>query len=498
VIGTGFDQSGSTQGGGQISWIPDCSNLSSHSFTACTSSATRYNIEVSATDLICPIPGRASRIVAIDILSLPQLVAPQLLTISATANDTTVRLNFSQFVDTITIDPVDSFYLQSITDSNYKRRKSAERRKRSFVSYRMYRASVPAGQPLIRTGPTATIFSPVGEGYVLDSVSITDTDPTLDFINYDYYYYLVNTSTCDSIESSPSDTLKADVIFPNIINGTINYAHTLPTPLIGVPVHLKSYLGYTAASDTTDSTGTYHLSGFPNGNYYLDADINYEVNSINSSDALLAQRFVVMLEMLSNLQQKSADVTGDQRIRTSDALMITRYTASLINQFPVGRFVNTRPDVTASGSVQSVNMLALASGDVNGNLLVQSSPPTLVLDTVYSSGTQGTATVRFTTSGSGIYERGVCWGTSPNPTTDSSKSVAGSGGFGFTHSFGGLTTGVQYHVRAYAMNSVGTYYSNEQMFVLQTFPSVATAAIRASHRQVRPQGVQSRAMVVQQ
>jgi uncharacterized protein (TIGR02145 family) len=277
---------------------------------------------------------------------------------------------------------------------------------------------------------------------------------------------IVSTQNCGS---DTSDVATLNVTNPNGLTGTLMYAHTPASPLVGVPVHLKSYLGYTAASDTTDSTGTYHLVGFPNGNYYLDADINYEVNSINSSDALLAQRFIVMLEMLSNLQQKSADVTGDQRIRTSDALMITRYTASLINQFPVGNFVNTRPDVTASGSVQSVNMLALASGDVNGNLLVQSSPPTLVLDTVYSSGTQGTATVRFTTSGSGIYERGVCWGTSPNPTIDSNKSVAGAGGFGFTHSFGGLTGGTQYYARAYAINSAGTYYSNERSFTSVTW-----------------------------
>jgi uncharacterized protein (TIGR02145 family) len=277
---------------------------------------------------------------------------------------------------------------------------------------------------------------------------------------------IVSAQNCGS---DTSDVATLNVTNPNGLTGTLMYAHTPASPLVGVPVHLKSYLGYTAASDTTDSTGTYHLVGFPNGNYYLDADINYEVNGINSSDALLAQRFVIMLEVLSNLQQKSADVTGDQRIRTSDALMITRYTASLINQFPVGNFVNTRPDVTASGSVQSVNMLALASGDVNGNLLVQSSPPTLVLDTVYSSGTQGTATVRFTTSGSGIYERGVCWGTSPNPTIDSNKSVAGAGGFGFTHSFGGLTGGTQYHVRAYAINSAGTYYSNERSFTSVTW-----------------------------
>jgi hypothetical protein len=135
-------------------------------------------------------------------------VAPQLLGVSAASNNASVRLHFSQFVDTVTIDPVDSFYFQAIPDPNYKRRKSTERRKRSFVSYRIYRASVPAGQPLVRTGPTATPFTAVGEGYVLDSVSISDTDPTLDLLNNDYYYYLVNTSTCDSIESLPSDTLK--------------------------------------------------------------------------------------------------------------------------------------------------------------------------------------------------------------------------------------------------------------------------------------------------
>lgn len=208
VIGTGFDQSGFTQGGGQISWIPDCSNLPSQAITLCGTSVTGYKVDVSATDLICPVPGRTSRVVTFNILNLPQLVAPRLLGVSAASDNASVRLHFSQFVDTVTIDPVDSFYFQANSDVQFKRRKSAERRKRSFVSYRMYRASVPAGQPLIRTGPTATPFAPVGDGYVLDSVSITDNDPTLDLLNNDYYYYLVNTSTCDSIESLPSDTLK--------------------------------------------------------------------------------------------------------------------------------------------------------------------------------------------------------------------------------------------------------------------------------------------------
>jgi hypothetical protein len=62
----------------------------------------------------------------------------------------------------------------------------------------------------------------------------------------------------------------------------------------------------------------------------------------------------------------------------------------------------------------------------------------------------------------------VCWGTSPNPTISVNKSVAGTGGYGFTHSFGGLTGGTQYYVRAYARNSAGTYYSNERSFTYTT------------------------------
>ncbi|MFZ0283018.1 MAG: FISUMP domain-containing protein [Bacteroidales bacterium] len=63
-----------------------------------------------------------------------------------------------------------------------------------------------------------------------------------------------------------------------------------------------------------------------------------------------------------------------------------------------------------------------------------------------------------------VTARGVCWGTSQNPTTGSSKTSDGTGTGNFTSSITGLTPGTTYYVRAYATNSEGTSYGNEVTF----------------------------------
>jgi len=61
---------------------------------------------------------------------------------------------------------------------------------------------------------------------------------------------------------------------------------------------------------------------------------------------------------------------------------------------------------------------------------------------------------------------GVCWSTSPNPTTAlSTKTIGISGGLGsFVSNLTGLTTGTLYYVRAYATNASGTAYGNQVSF----------------------------------
>ena len=72
--------------------------------------------------------------------------------------------------------------------------------------------------------------------------------------------------------------------------------------------------------------------------------------------------------------------------------------------------------------------------------------------------------------GAEVTERGICWGTAANPTISGSKTSDGSDVGTFTSAMTGLTANTDYHVRAYATNSVGTAYGNEIIF--KTLPIV--------------------------
>ncbi len=66
--------------------------------------------------------------------------------------------------------------------------------------------------------------------------------------------------------------------------------------------------------------------------------------------------------------------------------------------------------------------------------------------------------------GATVTIRGVCWNTSPNPTIASNHTTDGSGTGIFTSSITGLSPNIDYYVRAYAINNIGTGYGNEISF----------------------------------
>jgi uncharacterized protein (TIGR02145 family) len=63
-----------------------------------------------------------------------------------------------------------------------------------------------------------------------------------------------------------------------------------------------------------------------------------------------------------------------------------------------------------------------------------------------------------------IIERGVCWSTSPGPTTANDYAISGSGTGAFTSELNGLPGNTTYYVRAFAINALGTGYGNEISF----------------------------------
>ena len=81
--------------------------------------------------------------------------------------------------------------------------------------------------------------------------------------------------------------------------------------------------------------------------------------------------------------------------------------------------------------------------------------------------------------GAEVTARGVCWGTATKPEITGSKTSDSKGIGSFTSSIAGLTPDTKYYVRAYATNSEGTAYGNEQSFTTNAVvgATVTTTAV---------------------
>ena len=117
------------------------------------------------------------------------------------------------------------------------------------------------------------------------------------------------------------------------------------------------------------------------------------------------------------------------------------------------------PVVTSNAIVFVVNQLAVLE-----TLPIESNEGTTAL-------CGGTIT---SDNGLAITARGVCWGTSDNPTISNSKTTNGSGTGVFSSTLTGLTVGTTYYVRAYATNSAGTSYGSSWSFVQQAVAMIVS------------------------
>jgi hypothetical protein len=76
-----------------------------------------------------------------------------------------------------------------------------------------------------------------------------------------------------------------------------------------------------------------------------------------------------------------------------------------------------------------------------------------------------------------VFERGIVYATTPNPTTFNTKVPIGSGGGTFSQTVTGLSGGTTYYVREYAINCAGTAYGIQVSFntLPVTLANVTTA-----------------------
>jgi len=158
-------------------------------------------------------------------------------------------------------------------------------------------------------------------------------------------------------------------------------------------------------------------------------------------------------------------VTGS---KTSDGKGTGSFTSNL-----TGLTENTlyyvRAYATNSEGTSYGNEVSFTTNPVVGATLTTAIPSGLTSTSAVSGGNITSD------GGAAITVRGVCWGTTANPTTAGSKTSDGSGTGQFTSNISGLTPGTLYHVRAYATNSSGTAYGNDLTFTTDAnIPTVTT------------------------
>jgi len=254
------------------------------------------------------------------------------------------------------------------------------------------------------------------------------------------------------------------------ISGQLKYANTAQSSLAGVVVELLDSTGITRDRDTTGASGEFNLSCTAGSRYTLKPLPNYSTGGINATDALQASQHFAGNLSLQALARASADVNSSGGINATDALNINRRTAQLILQFPGGDWRYDTTSRQADSTSTSISLKSLCTGDVNASFIPIPSPPLWQLDSLWSAAPGSiTASVSLIQAGSGIFDRGICWKSSPGPTTGDSLRSAGKGSFPFS-----LTVQAgsgPLYVRAYARNATGTYYTNERSLIPPVCPS---------------------------
>lgn len=133
----------------------------------------------------------------------------------------------------------------------------------------------------------------------------------------------------------------------------------------------------------------------------------------------------------------------------------------------IGTFVSILTGLQPSTTYYVRAYATNANGTVYGEQRVVTTPSGLpaVTTTTATNITSNSAVCGGNVTSDGGYtvtQRGVCYSTTPNPTTSGMHTTDGSGTGNFVSNLTGLTAGTTYYYRAYATNATGTVYGEER------------------------------------
>ena len=243
----------------------------------------------------------------------------------------------------------------------------------------------------------------------------------------------------------------------------------------GTTVNYVGSYGYYWSTSCSGNSYAYQLSISPTN---LDAN-SYIYRSRGRSVRLVCQtnpriRTIGMTNVTTTSATANAEVdyTGSATVTERGVCWNTTVAPTVSNSYQAagsgaGGFTAQLTNLSA-GATYHVRAYALIDGTYRyGNELTfttANQPSVYTAPVTNISGTYALCGGTVSECGQNVTARGLCWGTSSNPTVDGSHSYDGTGTGSFTGIMTGLTVGTTYYVRAYATTASGTVYGNTRSF----------------------------------
>jgi formylglycine-generating enzyme required for sulfatase activity len=142
--------------------------------------------------------------------------------------------------------------------------------------------------------------------------------------------------------------------------------------------------------------------------------------------------------------------------KTTDGIGIGSFSSSLSGLIP---------GMTYYVRAYATNRVGTVYGEQSTFTTLPTFPTILTTDILSIAERKATGSGNITSNGGAtIITSGVCWSTSPNPSITDNKTADGSVQGSFTSLISNLIPETTYYIRAYAINSVGCAYGQQQSF----------------------------------
>ena len=280
---------------------------------------------------------------------------------------------------------------------------------------------------------------------------------------------MTNTNMIVASQGSGSYSAKLCYDYTNPDNGTGVYNDWyLPSKDELYKVNLKKSVLGTTGGATYESSSEVDINSMWLNNFYdysqyvYTKSITYYVRAVRSFPAVLSATTTTVKSITATSSSVSGDITSDGGLAVtargvcwSTSTTPTTANSKTTNGTGIGAFMGSLTGLAPGTTYYARAYATNSEGTSYGSEISFKTLATFatLTTTAASSVNPTTADCGGNISSDGtssITVRGVCWNTSPNPTTSNSVTIDGTGTGVFTSSLSALAPGTTYYVRAYA------------------------------------------------